>query len=109
MKRGVLQYAFVRPVLSIFIIAFKLLNIYHEGAFNFSSVSFYVNFMMNLSVTVAMYYLVFFFFALKQDLKGNFPVLKFTSIKLVVFVTFWQNLLISILVSQGIIKDSRVF
>lgn len=56
----------------------------------------YISIIMNISVTVAMYYLVLFFVALQGDLKGSFPLLKFTSVKLVVFLTFWQDFFISL-------------
>lgn len=116
LKRGILQYTFIRPLLSIIIIILKLANVYHEGTivhfssgyFGYDSAYLYISIIMNSSVTIAMYYLVLFFMALKKDLKGNFPILKFSSIKLVVFLTFWQDFFVSLAVFLGLIKSDNI-
>ena len=57
-------------------------------------------------VTIAMYCLIQFYIQLKGDLAEHRPLLKITAIKLVIFLSFWQNLLISFLTSSGAIKAS---
>lgn len=58
------------------------------------------------SVTIAMYCLIQFYIQLKEDLREHQPLLKITAIKLVIFLSFWQNITISFLVSTGAIKAS---
>lgn len=58
-------------------------------------------------VTIAMYLLIQFYVQLKVDLAEHRPLLKISAIKLVIFLSFWQNLLISFLTSSGAIKPSR--
>jgi hypothetical protein len=43
------------------------------------------------AVTVAMYALIQFYLQLKVDLASYSPFLKILSIKLVIFLSFWQN------------------
>ncbi|KAL8896456.1 MAG: hypothetical protein Q9192_003090, partial [Flavoplaca navasiana] len=59
------------------------------------------------SVTVAMYCLIQFYVQLKEDLAEHSPLLKVAAIKLVIFLSFWQTILISFLTSSGAIKPSK--
>ena len=58
------------------------------------------------SVTIAMYCLIQFYVQLKEDLHEHRPLLKITAIKLVIFLSFWQTIMISFLTSTGAIKAS---
>ena len=42
-------------------------------------------------VSVAMYCLIQFYFQLRHDLAEHSPLLKVVAIKLVIFLSFWQN------------------
>lgn len=56
------------------------------------------------AVTVAMYCLIQFYVQVKGDIQQHKPLLKVLAIKLVIFLSFWQTLLISFLTSTGVIK-----
>ncbi|KAI4215290.1 MAG: hypothetical protein LQ351_002189 [Letrouitia transgressa] len=56
-----------------------------------------------------MYCLIQFYVQLKEDLAEHRPLLKVAAIKLVIFLSFWQTLLISLLTSSGAIKPSARF
>lgn len=56
---------------------------------------------MCLMITVALYALASFYTALKEQLDPYRPFLKFLSIKLVIFFSFWQGLLIDWLIGRG--------
>jgi hypothetical protein len=60
-----------------------------------------------ISVIVAMYSLHQVYLQLKEDLAPNQPVLKMLSIKLIVFLTFWQTWLISLLIQIGALKPIK--
>ena len=62
-----------------------------------------------LCVTLAMYCIIQFYVQLKEDLAENRPLLKVTAIKLVIFLSFWQTILISFLTSSGAVKPSKKF
>lgn len=44
-----------------------------------------------ICVTIAMYCLIQFYIQLREDLKDHSPFLKILSIKLVIFLSFWQT------------------
>ncbi|KAL8751881.1 MAG: hypothetical protein Q9199_006121, partial [Rusavskia elegans] len=56
-----------------------------------------------------MYCLIQFYVQLKDDLAEHSPLLKVAAIKLVIFLSFWQTILISFLTSSGAIKPSQRF
>ncbi|KAL8780775.1 MAG: hypothetical protein Q9213_006322, partial [Squamulea squamosa] len=56
-----------------------------------------------------MYCLIQFYIQLKDDLAEHGPLLKVAAIKLVIFLSFWQTILISFLTSTGAIKSSKRF
>lgn len=56
-----------------------------------------------------MYCLIQFYVQLKDDLAEHSPLLKVAAIKLVIFLSFWQTILISFLTSTGAIKSSSRF
>ena len=43
------------------------------------------------AVTIAMYCLIQFYVQVKDDIKEHSPFLKILSIKLVIFLSFWQS------------------
>lgn len=53
-----------------------------------------------------MYFIIQFYVQTKTDLAEHRPLLKVTAIKLVIFLSFWQNLLISMLTSSGAVKPT---
>jgi len=59
-----------------------------------------------ICVSIAMYCLIQFYIQMKDDLREHQPLLKVAAIKLVIFLSFWQTILISFLTSTGAIKAS---
>lgn len=51
----------------------------------------YIMLINNVSISLALYGLFLFYFATKSMLKPYSPVLKFFTIKSVIFLTFWQG------------------
>ena len=51
----------------------------------------YITIIYNISITLALYALFLFYFATKHILKPYDPVLKFLTIKSVIFLSFWQG------------------
>jgi hypothetical protein len=65
-------------------------GIYGPNSFSLARLHFYVFFFSNVSQMWALYCLVMFYVALKEELAPFNPVLKFVIVKAVVFFCFWQ-------------------
>ncbi|KAI1373675.1 DUF300-domain-containing protein [Hypoxylon crocopeplum] len=104
-KRGILQYAWLKPILAIAAIIMKATGIYQEGYIGVSSGYLWSGIIYNISVTVSLYSLGLFWVCMHHDLQPYRPVPKFLCIKLVIFASYWQGFFLSILVWLGAIPD----
>ncbi|CAO3606680.1 unnamed protein product [Mucor fragilis] len=59
-KRGILQFVYVKPVLAIITMVLKATGNYHEGQFTLTSSYFYLTFFYNLSVCLSLWCLMVF-------------------------------------------------
>lgn len=104
-KRGILQYAWLKPVLAIAAIIMKSTGVYQEGYIGLSSGYLWSGIAYNISVTLSLYSLGMFWVCMSKDLKPFRPVPKFLCIKLIIFASYWQGFMLSILVFLGAIPD----
>jgi len=105
-KRGILQYAWLKPILSLAAIIMKATGTYQEGYIGLKSGYFWSGIIYNISVTLSLYSLGLFWVCMNDDLKPFRPVPKFLCIKLIIFASYWQGFFLSILVWLGAIPDS---
>lgn len=104
LKRGILQYVYIKPIIAFATMWLKYTNNYDENNLSLSSGYFYITFIYNISVCVSLYCLVFLFQTIKEDIHEYRPLAKFLCVKAIVFFTFWQGLVISALVSTGLVQ-----
>ncbi|RYP25142.1 hypothetical protein DL765_000023 [Monosporascus sp. GIB2] len=104
-KRGILQYAWLKPILSLATIIMKAVGTYQEGYIGLSSGYLWSGIIYNVSVTVSLYSLGLFWVCMHNDLQPYRPVPKFLCIKLIIFASYWQGFFLSILVWLGAIPD----
>lgn len=104
-KRGILQYAWLKPVLGIATIVMKATGVYKEGDLAVGSGYLWTGILYNVSVTLSLYSLGMFWVIMSKDLQPFRPVPKFLCIKLIIFASYWQGFLLSILVWLGAIPD----
>ncbi|KAI9667002.1 MAG: hypothetical protein M1829_005609 [Trizodia sp. TS-e1964] len=104
---GVFQYCFIRVIMTVVSVITQATDKYCESSLNPAFAHIWTLFFNASAVTIAMYCLIQFYVQLRTDLAAHKPLIKVVSIKLVIFLSFWQNLLISVITSTGILKPSE--
>jgi len=105
---GVYQYVFIRTFFAVLVVFAEPLGMYGEGDFDdFKKVYVYQMIVVNLSQTWALYCLLLFYHETLEGLRPLAPFGKFVSVKCVIFLSFWQSVLISILAYAGYIKETH--
>jgi hypothetical protein len=102
-KFGVLQYVLIKNFCSIAIMILEKSGIYKEGDFTPKGGYLYICILTNISQCWALYCLIFFYYATKNELSPIRPVGKFLAVKALVFFTWWQSLGIAILYQMDLI------
>ena len=64
---------------------------FKDGDFSITGGYLYITFINNVSISIALYGLFLFYEATKHILAKYDPVLKFLTVKSVIFLTFWQG------------------
>ncbi|XP_059496429.1 transmembrane protein 184B isoform X1 [Stegostoma tigrinum] len=110
-KQATLQFCVVKPLMAIITVILQAFGKYKDGDFNVASGYLYVTIVYNISVSLALYALFLFYFATRELLSPYSPVLKFFMVKSVIFLSFWQGMLLAILEKCGAIPkiDSPEF
>ncbi|KAF9273825.1 hypothetical protein BGZ68_001173, partial [Mortierella alpina] len=98
-KRGILQYVYVKPVLAAITMLLKSNGAYNDGSLSLKSGYFWIAFVYNLSVCLSLYCLGMFFMATQEDLEDF-------RIKVLFLVSFYQGVAISILVAIGVMRST---
>ncbi|KAI0711759.1 organic solute transporter Ostalpha-domain-containing protein [Earliella scabrosa] len=103
LKRGVIQYVQIKPILALATVILKAIGKYNEGDLRAGSGYLYVSIVYNVSICLALYCLAIFWMCVNDDLKPFRPMPKFLCVKGILFFSFWQSIFISILVAGGAI------
>ncbi|RZF36000.1 hypothetical protein LSTR_LSTR005816 [Laodelphax striatellus] len=102
-KQATLQFCLVKPLMAFVIIFLQSFGHYHDGDWRVDGGYLYVTIIYNISVSLALYGLYLFYFATRDLLTPFQPVLKFCTIKAVIFLSFWQGVLLAMLEHAKII------
>lgn len=104
-KRGILQYAYIKPVLAVATIAMKATGTYREGIISSTSGYFWTSLIYNVSIAWSLYDLALFWVCMSADLQPFRPMPKFLCIKGIIFASWWQGFFLSALVWLGAIPS----
>jgi hypothetical protein len=104
---GIFQSVITRPFFATIAFATRRANRYCAYSSKPASGHLWIALVQGAFVLIAMYCLIQFHKQLKEDLAPHKPALKLLSIKLVMFVLFWQNWLLGLLASKGPFKKNR--
>jgi hypothetical protein len=105
LKRGVLQYVQIKPILAVVTVVLKSFNKFDDGKLAWDNGYTWVSATYNISVFLSLYCLGMFWSGLSEDLQSFRVTSKFICIKGIIFFSFWQGLAISILVAAGWIRQ----
>jgi len=106
-QRGILQYALIRPLVTIASVVLLAINLYDDGAWRADRGWLWMTILNNLGVTISLYFLVLFYQLAKSDLAPYKPLIKFGVIKGIVFFCYWQSVAIMGIVALGWVPSFR--
>ncbi|XP_077057257.1 transmembrane protein 184ba isoform X2 [Siphateles boraxobius] len=102
-KQATLQFCVVKPLMAMTTVILQAFGKYRDGDFNVASGYLYVTIVYNISVSLSLYALFLFYFSTRDLLSPYRPMLKFLMVKSVIFLSFWQGMLLAILEKCGAI------
>jgi len=106
-KKGCLQYVLLKIFCSMLALVTQYYGYYSEGdLFNPKCGYFWATWIDNFSCFWALYALALFYHACYEELKPIKPFPKFLCVKMVVFFSFWQSLVIDVLVHMKVITHT---
>ncbi|KAI4349843.1 hypothetical protein L6164_010392 [Bauhinia variegata] len=105
-KQGCLQFVILKPALVAVTLILYAKGKYKDGNFSPNQSYLYLTIIYTVSYTMALYALALFYVACKDLLQPFNPVPKFIIIKSVVFLTYWQGVLVFLAAKSGFVKDA---
>ncbi|XP_061370994.1 uncharacterized protein LOC133313613 [Gastrolobium bilobum] len=105
-KQGCLQFVILKPILVAVTLILYAKGKYKDGNFSPKQSYLYLTIIYTFSYTMALYALALFYLACKDLLYPFNPVPKFIIIKSVVFLTYWQGVLVFLAAKSEFVKDA---
>lgn len=103
-KQATLQFCIIKPLMSALTLVLQASGRYKDGDWSLYNSYFYITMVNNISVSLALYGLILFYNATKDLLSPYEPILKFLSVKSIIFMSFWQGVILAIMEKIGILK-----
>lgn len=107
-RHGMIQYIVIRPATTFLALILEIFGVYGEGLWDLGHGYVYLLIINNLSQMVAMYFLVMFYQNYKRELYPMRPLGKFLCIKAVIFFSFFQGVLLTLLIGFGVITRAFI-
>eukprot|EP00899_Mesostigma_viride_P016622 jgi/Mesvir1/24961/Mv16931-RA.1 len=104
-KQGALLFVITKPICAAIALILDGVGHYEEGDFSPAGGYLYLTIIYNVTYTIALYALGLFYLATKEILAPYKPVYKFLVVKAVVFMTYWQGLVITLLMSFNMVNS----
>ncbi|RCV34946.1 hypothetical protein SETIT_7G199100v2 [Setaria italica] len=104
-KFGIFQYMIIKTLTASLSLLLEPFGVYCEGEFNLRCGYPYFAAVLNFSQYWALYCLVAWYTATKDELAPIKPLAKFLSFKSIVFLTWWQGVVIAILYALGLLRS----
>ena len=100
-KRYVLQYAVIKPCITLIACVTSPFGWYEEAVFGPYELYTYCMAIANTSISYSLYYLVLFHLETEKELHYCKPAWKFICIKSIIFFAFWQSIAVAMLIAFG--------
>ncbi|XP_044480865.1 transmembrane protein 184A-like isoform X2 [Mangifera indica] len=105
-KQGCLQFVILKPILVTVTLILYAKGKYKDGNFSPDQSYLYLTIIYTISYSTALYALALFYMACRDLLHPFNPVPKFIIIKSVVFLTYWQGVLVFLAAKTRLIKNA---
>ncbi|XP_068652834.1 protein LAZ1 homolog 1 isoform X1 [Aristolochia californica] len=105
-KIGIVQYMILKMICAFLAIILEYFGVYGDGQFEWTYGYPYLAVILNFSQTWALYCLIQFYSVTKEMLEPIKPLAKFLVFKSIVFLTWWQGVIIAFLFSMGVLRSS---
>ncbi|KAH9757446.1 protein LAZ1 [Citrus sinensis] len=105
-KIGIVQYMILKMICALLAMILQTFGVYGEGKFEWKYGYPYLAVVLNFSQTWALYCLVQFYSVTKDKLEPIKPLAKFLTFKSIVFLTWWQGIIVAFLFSIGAFRGS---
>ncbi|MFH4984147.1 hypothetical protein AB6A40_010856 [Gnathostoma spinigerum] len=102
-KQATLQFCIIKPIMAALTVILMISNLYEDGNWSVTQGYLYITVVYNVSISLALYGLILFYAATRDLLSPYRPVLKFLTVKSVIFLSFWQGFLLAVLGSTSAI------
>jgi hypothetical protein len=96
-KKATLQFCLIKPIMVVLTLMLMMVKKYEDGNWSLDQGYIYITSVYNISVSLALYGLFLFYTATRDLLHPYNPVLKFLTVKSVIFLSFWQGFLLAVL------------
>ncbi|KAL5197428.1 hypothetical protein ABZP36_000940 [Zizania latifolia] len=106
-KQGCLQFVILKPILVVITFILYAKGKYEDGNFSVNQSYLYITIIYTISYSMALFALALFYAACRDLLQPYNPVPKFIIIKSVVFLTYWQGVLVFLAAKSGFIKSAE--
>ncbi|KAI7933703.1 hypothetical protein MJO28_006758 [Puccinia striiformis f. sp. tritici] len=106
-KWSVLQYVILRPLISATALITDTQKVFCASSYSPHFANLWLTILIFISATLALYGLLITKHLAKEDLEGHRPTCKFMSIKIAVFLVFYQSFLLSFFDHQGLFKATE--
>ncbi|XP_068659447.1 uncharacterized protein [Aristolochia californica] len=106
-KQGCLQFVILKPILVAATFMLYAKGKYEDGNFSANQAYLYFTIIYTISYSMALYALALFYMACRDLLRPFNPVPKFIMIKSVVFLTYWQGVIVFLAAKSGFISNAE--
>jgi hypothetical protein len=102
-RRCLFQFMVLKPFVTLVVIILNAKGLMGDSVFDVTRGGFWTALIYNVSITIALYGLAYFYSGTKGFLEGKGALAKFLCIKAIIFLSYWQGFIILILAAADVL------